>query len=159
MPTSTSHRQSQGSQQGGAQGGGGGSRGDEGGGGGGGGGDGPLIKVAFARNQPEAELIQGLLRESGIPSVLKRARGFDAPEFLAAGPHDIFVSSSLAEEAREVLAETLVGDERDEQAELEEQRRIARGETGVTSPGRLALWVGGASLAAVGLIWVLYELS
>jgi hypothetical protein len=157
MPTSTSHRQSQGSQQGGAQGGGGGSRGDEGGGGGGG--DGPLIKVAFARNQPEAELIQGLLRESGIPSVLKRARGFDAPEFLAAGPHDIFVSSSLAEEAREVLAETLVGDERDEQAELEEQRRIARGETGVTSPGRLALWVGGASLAAVGLIWVLYELS
>jgi hypothetical protein len=157
MPTSTSHRQSQGSQQRGAQGGGGGSRGDEGGGGGGG--DGPLVKVAFARNQPEAELIQGLLRESGIPSVLKRARGFDAPEFLAAGPHDIFVSSSLAEEAREVLAETLVGDERDEQAELEQQRRIARGETGVISPGRLALWVGGASLAAVGLIWVLYELS
>ena len=157
MPTSTSHRQSQGSQKRGAQGGGGGFRGDEGGGGGGG--DGPLVKVAFARNQPEAELIQGLLRESGIPSVLKRARGFDAPEFLSAGPHDIFVSSSLAEEAREVLAETLVGDERDEQAELEDQRRIARGETGVISPGRLALWVGGASLAAVGLIWVLYELT
>lgn len=156
MPTSTSHK-SQGSQQRGAQGGGGGSPGDEGGGGGGG--DGPLVKVAFARNQPEAELIQGLLRESGIPSVLKRARGFDAPEFLAAGPHDVYVVSDLAERARTLLAETIVEDEPDEVRELEAQRRAARGGSGVTPPARLALWVGGASAVAIAIVWVLYELS
>ena len=43
-------------------------------GGGGGGGGGKLVKVAFARNQAEAEMIQGLLLEAGIPSVLKRSR-------------------------------------------------------------------------------------
>ena len=37
-------------------------------------------------------MIQGLLREHGIPSMLKRGRGFDNPEFLAAGPRQIFVA-------------------------------------------------------------------
>ena len=54
---------------------------DEGGGGGGGGG-GKLVKVAFARNQVEAEMIQGLLGEHGIPSVLKRG-----PRLRRAGVH------------------------------------------------------------------------
>ena len=40
--------------------------GDEGGGGGGGGGD-RLVKVAFARNQAEAEMIQGLLSRARHP--------------------------------------------------------------------------------------------
>jgi hypothetical protein len=44
------------------------------------------VKVGFARNQSEAELMQGLLLEEGIPSFLKRSRGFDVPDFLAAGP-------------------------------------------------------------------------
>ncbi len=79
--------------------------GDEGGGGGGGGG-GKLVKVAYASNQAEAEMIQGLLSEHGIPSMLKRAPGFDVPDFLAAGPRQIFVQESVAETAREVLAGT-----------------------------------------------------
>ena len=74
-------------------------------GGGGGGGD-KLVKVAFAPNQMEAEMIQGLLREHGIPSMLKRGPGFDVPEFLAAGPRQIFVPEADAEEAREVLEGT-----------------------------------------------------
>jgi hypothetical protein len=78
---------------------------DEGGGGGGGGG-GKLVKVAFAPNQMEAEMIQGLLRDHGIQSMLKRGPGFDVPEFLTSGPRQVFVLESEAQRAREVLEGT-----------------------------------------------------
>ncbi len=65
---------------------------------------GRLVKVAFALNQPEAEMIQGLLGEHGIPSMAKRT--VDNPEFLAAGPRQILVPEEAAEEAREVLEGT-----------------------------------------------------
>jgi hypothetical protein len=73
--------------------------------------DGPLVRVAWARNQAEAELIQGLLIEEGVPSMVKRTRGFDVPDFLAAGPRDIFVPASGADAARDVLASTPAGEE------------------------------------------------
>ncbi len=66
--------------------------------------EGELVKVARAANQPEAELIEGLLLGEGIPSLQRRARGADVPDFLAAGPRDIFVPESAAEAAREALA-------------------------------------------------------
>jgi hypothetical protein len=66
-------------------------------------GEGELVKVGWARNQAEAELISGLLLEEGIPSVAKRSGGFDVPDFLAAGPRDILVAASGADAAREVL--------------------------------------------------------
>src|ERR1044071_4462201 len=129
MPSSKSHSRthSSGSHSRGAHGGGGSRGGDEGGGGGGGGG-GPLVKVAFARNQAEAEMLQGLLLEGGIPSVLKRSGGFDNPDFLAAGPHDVFVNSDDARKARDLLDDTMVESEDEERTEIEEQRRLARGE-------------------------------
>jgi hypothetical protein len=65
--------------------------------------EGELVRVAWARNQVEAEFIQGMLLEEGVPSILKRSRGFDVPDFLAAGPRDVFVPSSGAPTAREVL--------------------------------------------------------
>jgi hypothetical protein len=159
MPSSTSHKSGHSRGAHGPGQGDGGSH-DEGGGGGGGGG-GKLVKVAFARNQPEAELLQGLLLNSGIPSVLKRSGGFDNPDFLAAGPRDIWVNVQHEEEARRVLAETMVADEGEgeERHELEEERRLARGEGAGPSPGRLALWVLAAAIGAVALIWVLYEIS
>ena len=43
------------------------------------------VKVANARNQAEAEFIQALLREEGIPSMLRRSPGFDVPDFLELG--------------------------------------------------------------------------
>lgn len=131
-------------------------RGDEGGGGGGGNG-GDLVKVAFARNQVEGEMLQGLLAEAGIPSILKRSFGFDNPDFLASGPRDVMVNEGAAERAREVLAETMIEDEGEERAELEEQRRLARGEVGVVSPAKLAFWIGVAAVGAVILIWLLYQ--
>jgi hypothetical protein len=155
--TSTSHKR--GSHHRGAHGGGGDGGSHEGGGGGGGGG-GKLVKVAFARNQAEAEMIQGLLLEGDIPSVLKRSRGFDAPEFMAAGPHDVFVDSSHAQKAKALLADTITENESDEEAELREEARLRRGGPATeTSPARLALWIGAALLAALVLVWVLYELS
>jgi hypothetical protein len=65
--------------------------------------EGELVRVAGGRNQAEAELIQGLLLEWGVPSVLRRTAGFDVPDFLAAGPRDVLVPEAGAETAREVL--------------------------------------------------------
>jgi hypothetical protein len=65
--------------------------------------EGELVRVAWARNQVEGEFIQSLLLEEGVPSLLKRSRGFDVPDFLAAGPRDVFVPSSGVQTAREVL--------------------------------------------------------
>jgi hypothetical protein len=67
--------------------------------------EGDLVRVAGARNQAEAEMIQGLLLEEGVPSMLQRTRGFDVPDMLAAGPRDVMVPASGAPTAREVLLE------------------------------------------------------
>jgi hypothetical protein len=61
------------------------------------------VRVATAQNQPEAELVQGLLLEAGVPSLVRRSGGFDVPDFLAAGPRDILVPRGGEEAAREVL--------------------------------------------------------
>ncbi len=71
--------------------------------------EGRLVKVAYAQSLPEAQLIQGLLLEEGIPSMARRAPGFDVPDFLAAGPRDILVPESGAQAARETLTAPLAG--------------------------------------------------
>lgn len=71
--------------------------------------EGELVRVAGGRNQAEAELIQGMLLEEGVPSVLRRTAGFDVPDFLAAGPRDVLVAQSGAGVAREVLLEAELG--------------------------------------------------
>ncbi len=68
--------------------------------------EGELVRVAGGRNQAEAELIQGLLLEEGVPSVLRRTAGFDVPDFLAAGPRDVLVPEAGAEAARDILMQT-----------------------------------------------------
>jgi hypothetical protein len=74
--------------------------------------EGALVRVAGARNQTEADFIQGLLLEEGIPSLQRRARGFDVPDFLAAGPRDVLVPASGAPAARDVLLQSeLIGSE------------------------------------------------
>jgi hypothetical protein len=65
--------------------------------------EGPLTRVATARNQAEAEMLEGLLLDQGIPSLVRRSGGFDVPDFLASGPRDILVPASGAELAREVF--------------------------------------------------------
>ena len=67
--------------------------------------EGPLVAVASARHQAEAELIQGLLLEEGIPSLARRSGGFDVPDFLAAGPRDVLVAAGGLDAAREILGD------------------------------------------------------
>jgi hypothetical protein len=66
--------------------------------------EGELVRVGRARNQAEAELLQGLLLEQGVPSLIRRSGGFDVPDFLASGPRDILVPESGAAIARDTLA-------------------------------------------------------
>jgi hypothetical protein len=67
--------------------------------------EGPLVRAAWARNQAEAELIQGLLLEEGIPSLARRSGGFDVPDFLASGPRDVLVAAGGLDAAHEVLGD------------------------------------------------------
>jgi len=61
------------------------------------------VRVATARNQAEAEMIESLLLEEGIPSLVRRSGGFDVPDFLASGPRDLLVPAAGAGLARELL--------------------------------------------------------
>jgi hypothetical protein len=72
---------------------------------------GNLRRVATASQQPEAELIQMLLLEEGVPSTVRRSAGFDVPDFLAAGPRDVLVPESGLEVAREILMQSDIIDE------------------------------------------------
>ncbi len=65
--------------------------------------EGELVRVAGAGNLAEAEFIQALLLEEGVPSLLRRSAGFDVPDFLAAGPRDVLVPASAVSTAREIL--------------------------------------------------------
>jgi hypothetical protein len=102
--------------------------------------EGPLVRVAGGRNQAEAELIQNLLLEEGVPSILRRAAGFDVPDFLAAGPRDVLVPEAGVPTARDVLLEA----------------DLAGGEPG---PGPRVGWLiaavaGGGALTAL-IAWLL----
>jgi len=66
--------------------------------------EGRLVKVARAQSQPEAEFIEGLLLEEGIPSMIRRSAGSDVPDLLAAGARDVLVPASGADAAREALS-------------------------------------------------------
>ena len=64
------------------------------------------MKVAAAPDESVALLMDGVLKDAGIPSLIQRAPGFDAPDFLAAGPRDVLVPGSLVEEAKQLLEDT-----------------------------------------------------
>jgi hypothetical protein len=64
------------------------------------------VKVAVAPNETSALLMDGLLKDAGIPSLIQRALGFDVPDFLSAGPRDVLVPGSLLEEAKQILEDT-----------------------------------------------------
>jgi hypothetical protein len=74
--------------------------------------EGELVRVVSAQHQAEAEMVQGILLEEGIPSMTRRSAGFDVPDMLAAGRRDILVPASGAQVAREVLLQAdLLGSE------------------------------------------------
>src|SRR3954468_3174125 len=108
--------------------------------------DGPLVTVAAARHQAEAEFLQGLLLEEGVPSMLRRSGGFDVPDFLAAGPRDVLVPEAGAEAAREVLR----------QAELAPPPAGPRSRP---RPLGLVVAIVAGGLVSAGVAWLLLQLA
>jgi pimeloyl-ACP methyl ester carboxylesterase len=102
--------------------------------------EGELVKVAWARNQSEAEFIQGLLLEEGVPSMLRRSRGFDVPDFLAAGPRDVMVPISGVDAAREILLQAEVI-EPDDGGGRVAPRRLLAGLLIALALGALVIWL------------------
>jgi hypothetical protein len=106
--------------------------------------EGRLVRVAGGRNQAEAEFIQGLLLEEGVPSMLRRSAGFDVPDFLAAGPRDVLVPEAAVATAREVLL----------QGELISDEPPPR----VVAPGKLLAGLLIALLLGAIVVWLLSQL-
>ena len=106
---------------------------------------GELRRVAWARNQAEAELIQNLLLEEGVPSIARRSAGFDVPDFLAAGPRDVLVAESGVATGRAALQRADVEPSQQRASEPPTRRHAAR---------LLAAIVAGAGLAAL-IAWAL----
>jgi hypothetical protein len=107
---------------------------------------GEMIRVTGARSLADGELIQAILLDHGIPSMMRRVRGFDVPDFLAAGPRDVLVPQSGYEAARDVLAgsDMLTADP------------PAEGLPGVGSPARFALGLIAAVGVAALIVYLLY---
>jgi hypothetical protein len=108
--------------------------------------EGPLVRVAGGRNQAEAEFIQGLLLEEGVPSLLRRTAGFDVPDFLAAGPRDVLVPQSGVSTAREVLLQAEIIDPGRPAARAVEPRRLLIGLLVALAIGVLVVWAVSAAL-------------
>ena len=74
-----------------------------------------LVRVAYAQDTVEGEMMQGLLEGAGIPSVLEHVSREDdgsrfgfglLPRGLGGGPRRVMVHQQQAEAARELLEET-----------------------------------------------------
>ena len=113
--------------------------------------EGELVRVAGGRNQAEAELIQGLLLEEGVPSLIRRSAAFDVPDFLAAGQRDVLVPESGAKTARELL----------DHVERGGRHRDSSPASGYAPPHalRIAAAVTAGAVLAASLAWVLVAVS
>jgi pimeloyl-ACP methyl ester carboxylesterase len=107
---------------------------------------GDLVRVTGSRNLADGEMIQGILLDHGIPSMLRRARGFDVPDFLAGGPRDVLVPESGYEAARDLLRG----------ARLLTAEAPPGSLPGIGSPLRLAVGIGVAVALAALLVYLLY---
>jgi pimeloyl-ACP methyl ester carboxylesterase len=110
---------------------------------------GDLRRVTGARTLADGEMIQSILLDNGIPSMLRRARGFDVPDFLAAGPRDVLVPESGYEAARELLAGS----------DMLTVEPAPEGLPGVGSPARLALGLIAALGVAALIVYLFYLAS
>lgn len=108
---------------------------------------GRLIRIVQARNPTEAQLMQSVLLDAGIPSIDRPTRAFDILDLLAVGPRDILVSANAADEARSLLGvEAPVAPVGSTPAAFSE------------APSRLLAKFVLAMGAATGLAWGLWQL-
>lgn len=125
-----------------------------------------LVGVAYANDRVEAEMIQGLLENAGIPSALQHV-GVDGPSLgigwlnPGGGSRRVLVRANELEEARALLAETLVEDEQENWTEIanasnaeEPARRNPRSYGLIGAYVRIWAW----SLGAVALAFAVFLL-
>jgi Putative prokaryotic signal transducing protein len=64
------------------------------------------VVVKVVSDEPEAEIVCGLLRSAGIDCFYRDTEAIDSPleDFAAAGPREIVVGAADAEAARQLLA-------------------------------------------------------
>ena len=104
--------------------------------------EGELVRVAGGRHQAEAEMIQGMLLEEGVPSLLRRTAGFDVPDMLAAGPRDVLVPEAGAGVARDVLLQAdMAPREKPAEAPGAQRRQAARLSAAILAGGGLTALV------------------
>lgn len=63
------------------------------------------VKVAFADNVTESDLIQGILKDEGIPSITRKPNGTFLTDLFGTGAREILVPAAAEEEAKRILAE------------------------------------------------------
>jgi hypothetical protein len=130
-----------------------------------------LVKVAFARDRVEAELIHGLLENAGIPSLLEQAGlNVDGPQLgfglanrgFGGGPQRVMVHAARAEQARTLLTETMVEDEEQTWPEVANAQHLEDGDVGrarnygvVGAYARALFWSLGLMAAAFGVFLLL----
>lgn len=62
------------------------------------------VRAVTALHQPEAEMLVDMLRQAGIPALVRRTT-MDVPEMLAGGPREILVHREHLDDARAVLGD------------------------------------------------------
>ena len=67
---------------------------------------GEWVKVGSAPNETSALLMEGVLKDAGIPALVRRGAGFDNPDFLSAGPRGVLVPDPALGESRQLLEDT-----------------------------------------------------
>jgi len=60
-------------------------------------------RLTWTANLMEAEMIAGLLEQDEIKVLIRRPIGMDVPDFLAAGPRELFVDDAHYEAAAECV--------------------------------------------------------
>ena len=63
------------------------------------------VQVAFANNRTEADLVQAILREEGIPSITRKPNGTFLTDLFGIGARDILVPAAAEDKSRELLAD------------------------------------------------------
>jgi len=126
--------------------------------------DADLVEVAFAESPAEAGMMQGLLENGGIPSLLQPT-GLNGPllgyGLLPPGSQRVMVRAGQAGAARRLLAETLAEEGREAEAEIanatdlgDAKGRGPRGYGLIGAYARIWLW----SLAALGVAFGVFLL-
>jgi len=124
------------------------------------------VEVAYANDRIEAEMIQGLLENGGVPSALQ-ALGVEGLQLgfgtLPRNPQRVMVDPSQAEKARALLTETLIEDEQDTPPQLANAGFLEEGEGRkprsyglVGGYARIYLWSFGIMALAFGIFLLLH---